>query len=257
MRWVQHKKKEITMIVKKWMSTPVITISATESFYTGIERMKRNGIDAMPVMEKGKIVGIVTDGDLKRSSASDATSLDIHELLYLISRIEIRQIMTLPVICVPEDYTVEETADILLENNISVCPVVDKSNDLVGIITKSDLFRVILALSGFSKRGVQMGFLLPDTPGSIKEVTDVIRICGGRLVSINTTYTDAPVGFRNVYIRAFNIPKDVFTRMIEQFKRDTNLLYYIDHRNQQREIMPFYNFSSIPAVKFLPSERAG
>ena len=81
------------------------------------------------------------------------------------------------------DHTVEEAAEILLQNN-SDAPVVDTSGEIKGVITKNDLFKAMMSLSGLSHRGVQFEFVLQDEARSIKEVTDVIRRHGARLVSI-------------------------------------------------------------------------
>ena len=92
--------------------------------------------------------------------------------------------MTRDVITVPPDYTVEETAQVLQKNRISGAPVVDADGQLVGTITQTDLFRVLISLTGVGKGGIQFGFQVEDRPGSIKEVADIIRIYGGRMVSI-------------------------------------------------------------------------
>ena len=75
------------MLVKNWMSFPVVTIEADDSMERAIKLMKDNCIKTLPVMENDKLVGIVTDRELKRASASDATSLAIYELLNLFAKI--------------------------------------------------------------------------------------------------------------------------------------------------------------------------
>lgn len=150
------------MLVKNWMSKPAITIDAGASMNDAIKLLKTHNIKMLPVMEKGKLVGIVTDRDLKRASASDATSLEIHELLYLISKIKINEIMTKKPITVPEDYTVEETAEILLKHNISGVPVIDQYRDVIGTITQNDIFRILISLTGVAKRGIQFGLEVED-----------------------------------------------------------------------------------------------
>ena len=82
------------MLVKHWMSKQVITIDVNDSMNDAIQLLKKHDIKMLPVTKKGKLVGIVTDRDLKKSSASDATSLEIHELLYLISTIKIKDVMS-------------------------------------------------------------------------------------------------------------------------------------------------------------------
>ena len=84
------------MLVKNWMSKNVITMKAEDSMQHASSIMREHKVKMLPVLENGKLVGVVSDSDLKRASASDATLLDIHELLYLISKIKVRDIMTRP-----------------------------------------------------------------------------------------------------------------------------------------------------------------
>ena len=106
------------MLVKNWMSKKVITIDIDASMQEAIELLKENNILMLSVMEKSKLVGIITDRDLKRASASDANSLEIHELKYLISEIKVNEMMTKDPVTVPFDYTLEETAEVLLSHKI-------------------------------------------------------------------------------------------------------------------------------------------
>jgi len=126
------------MLVKNWMSAPPITIDMNDSMQDAINLIRENSINMLPVINKQRLVGVVTDGDLKRASASDATTLEIHELLYLITKIKIKDIMTKDPITVLPDFSVEETAEVLLKNRISGVPVV-KNRKLVGILTNRDL----------------------------------------------------------------------------------------------------------------------
>jgi len=107
------------MLVKNWMSKSVITISENDSMQQAMSLLKEHKIRMLPVVRKEKVVGVLSESDLKRASASDATTLDMHELLYLISKIKVKDIMSKRVVTVHEDLTVEETAQILLENKIS------------------------------------------------------------------------------------------------------------------------------------------
>ena len=153
------------MLVKNWMSKNVITIDVNDSMQDAMKLLKENDIRMLPVMKKAKLVGIVTDRDLKKASASDATSLEIHELLYLLMKIKAKDIMTKDVITVPPDYTVEETAQVLEKKRISGAPVVDADGQLVGTITQTDLFRVLISLTGVGNGGIQFGFQVEDRPG--------------------------------------------------------------------------------------------
>lgn len=224
------------MLVKNWMSKKVMTIDENDSMQDAINLIKQHKINMLPVMKKGKLTGIVTDRDLKKASASDATTLDVHELMYLISKIKIKDIMSKKPVTVPFDFTIEETASMLLENNISGAPVVDNDKQLVGVITQADIFKVIISLTGIAKKGVHFGFKVKDLPGSIKEVADIIRNYGGRMASILTSYEKVPHGYRNVYIRSYGIDRSKFKKLLSDLKDKADLLYYVDHTENKREI---------------------
>jgi acetoin utilization protein AcuB len=225
------------MLVKNWMSKNVITINEDDSMQEALKLMKQHNIRMMPVLKNGQLVGVLTDRDLKRASASDATTLDVHELLYLISKIKVKSIMSKSPISVPPDLTVEETAEVLLNNKISGAPVVDDSGKVVGTITQTDLFRVLIALTGVGKRGIQFAFQAEDRPGSIKELADIIRRYGGRMVSILSSYENVPAGYRKVYIRMHNIERSQLANLKQELSKVATLLYLVDHRENRREIL--------------------
>ncbi len=224
------------MLVKNWMSKNVITIDADDAMKDAMRLLKEHDIRMLPVMKNDRLVGIVTDRDLKKASASDATTLEVHELLYLLTKIKIKDIMTKDPITVPPDYTVEETARALLENKISGAPVVDRSGKVIGTITQTDLFRVLISLTGITNGGIQFGFEVEDRPGSIKELADIIREFGGRMVSILTSYDCVPQGYRRVYIRMRSIERARLPKLKDRLGAKAVLLYMIDHQENNREI---------------------
>jgi acetoin utilization protein AcuB len=224
------------MLAKNWMSKNVITVDEKDSMQDAIKHLKEHDIRMLPVMKRGKLAGIITDRDLKRASASDATTLEVHELLYLLSKIKVKDIMTRDVITVPPDFTVEETAQVLQKNRISGAPVVDANGQLVGTITQTDLFRVLISLTGVGNGGIQFGFQVEDRPGSIKVVADIIRSYGGRMVSILSSYDEVPEGYRKVYIRMRSIERSELQNLIGELKTKAALLYMVDHTENIREI---------------------
>jgi acetoin utilization protein AcuB len=227
------------MLVKNWMNRKIITIDLEESMPRAIELIKEHKIHMLPVTKKGKLVGVVSDSDLKRASASDATTLDVHELLYLLSKIKIKDIMTKDPVTVPPDHTIEETAEVLLNNKIAGVPVVYANGKIAGIITRDDIFKALIALSGLGKKGIQFAFKVEDLPGSIKELGDIIRAYGGRLASILSSYERVPPGFRVVYIRAYNLNREELPKLIAELKTKGELYYMVDHRENKRQI--FHN----------------
>ena len=224
------------MLVKYWMSKNPATLDVSDSMQKAMDLMKKKNIRMLPVMRHGRLAGVVTDRDIKRASASDATSLEIHELLYLLSKIKISDIMSKPVITVNEDHTVEETAEILLEQKISGAPVVDGKGDLTGVITQSDLFRAMVLLTGLPSRGLHIAVKIEDRPGSIMEIADMIRSADGRIVSILTSYTRCEEGWRRVYFRIFQMNRKKMEALLENIRTKARLLYIVDHRDNRREI---------------------
>jgi acetoin utilization protein AcuB len=202
------------MLVENWMSKDVVTVDVNDSMQYATRLLKEHKIRGLPVMEKGKLVGIVTDRDLKRASASDATTLEIHELLYLISKIKIKDIMTKNPITIPLDYTIDEAAGVLLENKLTGAPVVDNEGKVVGVITQTDIFRVLVSFTGVKKAGCQ-------------------------LMSILSSH-DEQVDYRHVYIRVCDCDREKLGELKEELKAKANMLYMVDHVERNKEVYQDY-----------------
>lgn len=133
-------------LVKDWMSRDLITIDIESCCLPEAHRlMTDNNIRRLPVIDKeGRLAGIVTRGDVRGAEPSEATSLSIWELNYLLANLKIADIMTSNPVTVVEDQTIGEAADLMLEHKISGLPVVNSAGELVGIITESDIFRMVV-----------------------------------------------------------------------------------------------------------------
>jgi acetoin utilization protein AcuB len=190
------------MPVQDWMSKDLITIDEDTSIMKASKVMKQNNIQHLPVLRKGRLVGMVSDRDLKEATPSKATTLDIHEMYYLLDTIAVKSLMSKTLITIAPGDTVEKAAAVMLKHHISALPVVGANGALAGILTKGDVFRAFVSISGIYQGPLAMGFELPDQAGYIKQVTDVIREHGGRIASIMTRYEGAPEGFKHVFIRA-------------------------------------------------------
>jgi len=215
------------------MTKDVISVDVNDSMQDAARLIRKHKIKRLPVMENGKLVGIVTDRDLKRASASDVTTLEIHELLFLISEIKISDIMTKDPITIPLDDTIDEAAQILLEHKLSGAPVVDDKGQVAGVITQTDIFRVLVLFTGVKKAGIQFAFQLEDRPGSIKEVSDIMRNYGCLLVSI-LSGQDVQAGYRRVYIRVRDCDQERLEELKEELKAKSNVLYVMDHAKRSK-----------------------
>lgn len=229
-------KEESKMLVKKWMNKKVISVDPEDSMQQAVNLMREHDIRLLPVIKGKKLVGVVSDGDLKKASVSKAVALDVQELLYHTFKTKIKDIMTNNPITMPLDQTVDEAAQALLKNKISGAPVVDHKGAVVGVITRDDIFRVLISLTAMGTRGIQFAFHVKDRPGAAKELIDVIRNYGGRTASILSSYENAPPGHRNVYIRTFNLDRSKFAQIIKELKEKATMLYMVDHRQNKREI---------------------
>ena len=223
------------MLVKNWMSKNVITVDVDASMQNATMLMKMHGIRMLPVVKHGELVGVITDRDLKKASASDATSLEIHELLFLLTQIKVKDIMTKAPVTVTPDWTIEETAELLLKHKISGVPVVGGKKAIAGVITQTDVFRVLISLAGIEKGGIQFSLRVEDKPGTIKAVADLIREYGGQIVSILSSYDKMPAGYRMVYLRMRHIDRSRLDDLLEKLKKKAVLQYLIDHRENRRE----------------------
>ncbi len=131
------------MNVSEIMTSNPVSVQPTDSLLNATKLLKENGFKHLPVVNGGgTLIGVVTDRDLKRASASDATTLEVHELLYLLDKITVEKVMTHdPATIGPED-DVQAASKILVERKIGCLPVVD-GNKLEGIVTKGDLVNLL------------------------------------------------------------------------------------------------------------------
>jgi acetoin utilization protein AcuB len=132
------------IVVSDWMSAPVQVVSPTTPVGDAYSLMMYRGIRRLPVVANGRLVGIVTLGDLREARPSPASSLSIYELNYLLSRLTVEQIMTHNPYTVRPDMPIQKAARIMLSRKVSSLPVVEEDGTVVGIITESDIFRMLV-----------------------------------------------------------------------------------------------------------------
>jgi CBS domain-containing protein len=130
--------------VREWMTSPVISVSPATSITIAHQIMKEHGIRRLVVCEDNKLAGIITIGDVREASPSDATTLSIWEMNYLWAQLTVAKVMTHKVFTIQADAPILDAAQIMLDQKVSGIPVVDEEQNLVGMITESDIFRLLV-----------------------------------------------------------------------------------------------------------------
>jgi len=179
------------MLVGDRMSKPVITIHPETSMKDALELMEREHVHRLPVVDKkGKLVGIISERELYKEYPSEATTLSVWELNYLLKEITIEKLMTRDVTTVTEDTPLEEAARIMVDKDFSGIPVV-RDDKVVGMITETDLFKIFLEMLGARNPGVRLTVLMPETPGALMKVTEAIFKIGGNIEAVGTFLGDS------------------------------------------------------------------
>lgn len=176
------------MFVRMWMTTDVVTVAPETPILEAQDIMKKHNVRRLPVVTKrGKLIGIITKSDIQEAGPSDATTLSIWELNYLLARTTVEQIMIKAedLITVGPNDPIERAALLMRKHKVGGLPVVD-GNHLVGIITESNIFEVLLGLLGVHQKGTRLTIELEDRPGALAEVLDVLREHDANVRSIVT-----------------------------------------------------------------------
>lgn len=175
------------MKVLDFMSKNPIYIAPTSSVTDARAKMLKENISKLPVLDdSGRLVGLITKNDLNKAGPSEATTLDIYEIGYLLSKLKVEKIMTKKVYTVSCNEVVEEAARIMADHDIGCLPVMN-GDVLVGIITETDLFLAFIEMFGTRHKGVRVSFEMSDKAGELAKLTDAIAKLGGNIVSVVTS----------------------------------------------------------------------
>lgn len=216
------------MLIENWMTKEVVTGTPDMSMMKASKIMKDKGIGRLPVVnEAGVLQGLVSDRDIKEASPSKATTLDMHELYYLLSEVKLKDIMTKKVITIRPGDTIERAAAMMLEHNIGGMPVVDDQNKVVGMLTDSDIFKVLVRITGVQEGGVQIGVRVGNQPGGLVPVLDYLKDNGARLMSLLTSCEPAHVGVRDVFLRIRDMDKAELNALKEGMQKQFDVLYWV------------------------------
>jgi acetoin utilization protein AcuB len=179
------------MLIGERMTHPVITLSPDEPIAEALSLFRKEHIQRAPVIQGGKLIGIVSKEDLLNASPSPATSLSMFEMSYLLSKITVKDVMSTEVLTVSEDMPIEEGARIMADNKIGGLPVM-RGDKVVGIITETDLFKVFLELMGAREKGVRVTAVIANVSGKLASLANVIAGKGGNFFAVVSFLGDDP-----------------------------------------------------------------
>lgn len=162
------------MIIERRMTRNPVTATPDMSIAEASILMKQEKVHRLPVLDKEKhLVGIITEKDILYASPSPASSLSIHEMAYLLSKLTVKKLMSKNVVTITKDTTVEEAARMMVDQDLSSLPVLE-GDKLIGIVTKSDMFKILLELFGARHFGVRVSFVVEDKPGTIAKISQAL-----------------------------------------------------------------------------------
>jgi acetoin utilization protein AcuB len=173
------------MQVADVMQTRVVTIGPETTLPAALRLARERGIRHLPVMEDGRLVGMVSDRDLKRALPSAATSLAANELTYLLDKVTVAEIMTRGVIVVSPAVPVEEAARRMVDEKISALPVL-AGGVLVGLLTETDVVRLFVRALGAGEPSSRIDVRLGEGRSALAEIVHLVEAAGGPVVSLVT-----------------------------------------------------------------------
>ena len=204
------------MTVSKNMTINPVTTTPDMGVFEAFELMKSEGVQRLPVLDgDGNLVGIISEKNITSAAADKEVS--IVEFALLLSKIKVGDVMTKEVITVSVDDPVEMAARKMSDNDISILPVVDNNEKLVGVVSRSDLFRLLLELFGTRHYGIRVTFRIKDQKGVIAKLAIALEKIGANIVSIGNL--DSDQGYSTIIMKINGVEesliKDALTPLVD------------------------------------------
>lgn len=197
------------MLVRERMTPKPVTVALDTSVSDAMRLMRERKVRRLPVLDnRGHLAGIVSDSDLLYASPSPVTSLSVWEIHDLLYRLTVDRVMTREVTTVTEDTPLEEAARIMADQRIGGLPVM-RADQLVGIITETDIFKAFLAQIGARRPGVRVSVAIPNAKGTVAKIAQAIFGIGGDIVGLGLSDpTPASGGQWEITFKVQDVTKD-------------------------------------------------
>ncbi|MER2294587.1 MAG: CBS domain-containing protein [Desemzia incerta] len=187
------------MLVKNYMTADVVTVNEETKVLEALDLMKEHDFHRLPVVRNERMVGLVTEEIISDNSPSTATSLSIHELNYLLTKTTVGDIMNKEVPTIGPNDLLEEAATRMRDSKVTVLPVIEHEDQVVGIITDKDIFRAFIDLLGYNNKGSRIVIDIPeDHPGILEDITNILAEAN---VSINQIAVYRKESFTQIVIQ--------------------------------------------------------
>lgn len=173
------------MFVSNRMTANPFTLTSNATVADASETMRTHKFRRLPIVENGKLVGIVTDRDLREVSPSPATTLSIFELNYLLAKMMVKDIMKKDVLTIQASSTIEEAALLMYKNKIGGLVVVDEHDSVVGVITETDIFKTFVDVMGITQgKTTRITIDVTDKVGILCDITGIFKDLGMNISSL-------------------------------------------------------------------------
>ena len=202
------------MLVKDRMTSDPVVITTDTSLKEALELVRSKPFRHLPVLdENGKLVGIVTEKSLVYASPTSTTALSVFEVDYILSRTKVGQIIQGSVISVGPDWPIEEAARVMVDRRIGCLPVVEDDN-LIGIISDTDIFRVFVEGLGGGHPSLRITVVVPEKVGSLARITSRVVALGGNIYSLGTFWGERPED-RVIVFRLEGVDREIAVQALE------------------------------------------
>lgn len=177
------------MFIRDHMTPNPITVTKETTVLEALEIMKKNKIRRLPVLQEGRLVGLITERDILRVSPSPASTLSVFEVNYLVAKMKVKDAMIKRPVTVPPDMTIEEAALLMREHKIDNLLVMEDEK-LVGIITQTDLFDSMIKLFGLRRPGIRVTLEVEDRVGVLANIAQIVKEAGINIINVANRQKD-------------------------------------------------------------------
>jgi acetoin utilization protein AcuB len=190
------------MLVRDIMQTHPVSATLETRLPHLLRLLQRRGFRHVPVVDSGKLVGIISDRDLKQSMISAASMAEGRERNRLLDELTAGQIMARAVVTIGPTIGIDEAARLMATRKISALPVTE-GDRLIGIVTETDVLQVFVRAMGVLEPSSRLDVILRDQTAGLGEVVRAVEETGSRISSVMTLAM--PTGEREVALRLATI----------------------------------------------------